>query len=358
MKRLFVIVFIALFLTSCRLTDFLDDETLPGDSGSFNIVSEAPVYSYARSIYLDYPYLFVADGNARLTIFDIMVPWSFNSVSTVDLQSYVFDPIYDMARDSRNTLYAAMGESGFYAFKTNTPYSVEIQNYKQDVHAISVSIDEGNYYGNLLAVCGKNFWKIYEIIGAGQVFELSSQNFIYDRNYKKVFLSYPYLYLASDNEIDIYDISNPANPSLINYEPAYNFKQMQIIGNRMIVMTNTNLIFYNISNPYALVKLSSFAFNLYPTSFCFAEGNLIVAYSNKKIGHYTLTSQYNLNTISSIYLNYQVNDIKFHDGYYYLACGEYGIVNMEIIADSILMDIVYSNNLQFINNTKKRFIKT
>lgn len=77
MKRLFVIVFIALFLTSCRLTDFLDDETLPGDSGSFNIVSEAPVYSYARSIYLDYPYLFVADGNARLTIFDIMVPWSF-----------------------------------------------------------------------------------------------------------------------------------------------------------------------------------------------------------------------------------------------------------------------------------------
>ena len=109
---------------------------------------------------------------------------------------------------------------------------------------------------------------------------------------------------------------------------------------------------------YALVKLSSFAFNLYPTSFCFAEGNLIVAYSNKKIGHYTLTSQYNLNTISSIYLNYQVNDIKFHDGYYYLACGEYGIVNMEIIADSILMDIVYSNNLQFINNTKKRFIKT
>ncbi len=328
--KLLTLLLISLLILSCKLSDFIGDDIYPDDIDCFEFVHNAPVYSNALSSHLTYPYLFVADGNARLTVFDIMVPWSFNSISTVDLQSQVYSHIYEMDRDSRNVLYAAMGTSGLYSFNTSFPYTVEIQSFKRDVYAKSVSIDEGNYFGDLLAVCGDNFWKVYEIIGSGQIFELSGVSSVNDRQYKKVHLKYPFLYLASTSALDIYDISNPSNPHLASTEILYDFKQFQFIGDRLIVMTNGNLYFYNISNPYSIGRIATYAFNLIPSTFYFQDGTLLVAYNNKKLSCYTISSQYNINHVSSTELNYFINDIKYYNEYYYLSCGNYGIANMKI----------------------------
>ncbi|MBP7562190.1 MAG: hypothetical protein KA886_00235 [Candidatus Cloacimonetes bacterium] len=328
--KIILLLLLLLSMMSCKLTNNTPSNNLPDDTGSFDIVSGVSVVNSATALTLDYPYLFVSDGNARLTCVDVMTPWHIERISSLNFFNNSSDPILDLVRDSRNMIYAGMGNSGFFTLNTSNPYSLNVQSFNTDIKCKSLSIDENNGYGNLLAISGDSFWKIYEIIGAGQILQLSSQEFMSEKNYKKIHIDYPYMYLGSNFSVDIYDISNPFLPQLIKSETLYYFKDFKFVGDRMLVLTNNQLIFYDVSNPYYANLLTQYTFNISPTSFFCENGNLLISFDNKQMLHYVISDQYALTEISSIQFDHLVQDIEYYEGYYFLACRDYGVLCLQL----------------------------
>ena len=227
MKRSIFILLSAILLFSCKITDSTTPGTLPDDIGSFDIVSGSPVVNTATSLCIDYPYLFVSDGSARLTCIDIMTPWNIERISSLNFFNNSSDPIYECVRDSRNMMYAGLGNSGFFVLNTTNPYAPSVQNFNTDIKCKSISLDENNSYGDLMAICGDTFWKIYEVIGSGQILQLSGQDFMSEKVFKKIHIDYPYMYIGSNFSVDIYDITNPLLPQFIKTETVYYFKDFQ-----------------------------------------------------------------------------------------------------------------------------------
>jgi hypothetical protein len=98
----------------------------------------------------------------------------------------------------------------------------------------------------------------------------------------------------------------------------------------MLVLTNNQLIFYDISNPYYANLLTQYTFNISPTSFFCENGNLLISFDNKQMLHYVISDQYALTEISSIQFDHLVQDIEYYEGYYFLACRDFGALCLQL----------------------------
>ncbi len=329
--RFIVPLTLCLFLlVSCRVVNPSDNPDLPGDNMNMDIISSAAVINSSSNLTLDFPYIFSSDGLGRITVIDAYIPWNINRVASLKFYNNATDRIYSSVRDKRNTLYTALGNSGFFILNTSNPTAPTVHSVNTNIAPKSIDIDENNVYSDLLVAAGDDFWKIYEVIGAGQLLELSSSTSISGKIYNKIKVKFPYMYVGSNFSIDVYDITNPFLPSLVRSVPVYYLTDFQLIGNTLVAITSNQLIFYDNSQPEYLNQLTYYILNVPPVCFSLINGNLLIAYENKKLVYYQISDLTAITEIAYIQFSSFVQDIKYYNDYYYLANSEDGVVCMQL----------------------------
>jgi hypothetical protein len=122
MKKIFILLSVALFVLSCKVTD-PGDPSIP-DEGNFNILDNISAIQRAYNLTIDDNMLFVSDGYGRVTVVDAFVPWSLERLSSYQLDNDSNERIYQTLRDSRNVLFCSHGTNGMYALNTSNPLSI------------------------------------------------------------------------------------------------------------------------------------------------------------------------------------------------------------------------------------------
>lgn len=329
-RRITFIIIFTVLLLSCKISGPSSNTDLPGDNMNMDIISSAEVINSSTSLTVDYPYVFSSDGLGRITVIDAFIPWNLNRVSTLKFYNNATDRVYDSLRDQRNMLYAALGNSGLFILNTSNPVAPTVHSVNANIAPKSLDIDENNVYSDLMAVAGEDFWKIYEVIGAGQLLELSSSTSISGKLYNKVKIKYPYMYVGSNFSIDVYDITNPFLPSMVRSVPVYYLTDFDLIGTSLIAITSNQLIFFDNTQPEYLNQLTYYILNIPPVCFSLVNGHLLIAYENKKLVYYQISDISAITEIAYIQFNSFIQDIKYYDDYYYLANSEDGVVCMQL----------------------------
>jgi hypothetical protein len=197
---------------------------------------------------------------------------------------------------------------------------------------------------DLLAVTDNNGWKLLKITGSGQTLELSNWDFMQNKIAYKLKINFPYLYVGSNESIDVFDISNPYNPDHIQSFPLSYFRDFQIVGSYIIAITANNLLFYNITEVGSLDLEVSYNLSLPPTSFAVNGSELLIGYENKKLAYYNINDLNAIVFVSNLQFNDFIYDIKCANNYFYLACGTDGIVSLELIESKKGTKLLASSN--------------
>lgn len=342
MKKLFLLIISFLLLISCKITSSDPNNDLPDDA-NFNIIDSVDPIERAYNLTIDNKLLFVSDGSSRISVIDAFVPWNLDRLSTCIINSSSDERIYQSIRDSRNYLFCTNGNNGMYAVNSSNPLALDVDNHNTNLNPVSLDYYEGNNQ-ELLAVTDENSWKLLKITSAGQTIQLHSHSYFTNRVVNKIKISYPYVFVGTDQSIDIFDISNPDNPSPVNTVTISNFRNFQIIGGYLVAITTDNLIFYNVTDPAGMFITQKYELPYAPTSFIIHDGKLLIGYENKKLVYYEIASLNTIVEIASKEFNDYIFDIDYSDNYYYLCCGTDGVICLDVLSSKKGIKPLVSSN--------------
>ena len=112
----------------------------------------------------------------------------------------------------------------------------------------------GNY---LYSASSLNFIEIYNVSNPAAPSLVTSITTSYNYRVSEMTVSGNYLYVGGGfNPIDIYDITNPVSPSLISSITSTGAADMKVVGNRLYV-ANGSLTIFDVSNPANPTVLST-----------------------------------------------------------------------------------------------------
>ncbi len=328
MKNIILVInlIIIICFSGCKLVDNTNS-SLPEDDKYFDMRGHVNTVKGAYQLTIDDNYLFVGDGENHLSTYDAYVPWNMSMLSTIIFKQALNGRIYESVRDWRNNLYAACGKDGFYIFNTSNPSTPTVIDFNNNVKGKSIDMDN-----DLIAITTDNGWNLYTINSSNSL-SLSYSKIFFEKEPRKIRIKYPYLYVSSETDLEIYDITMVSSPLSVRIVDLNDMRDMKIIDNYLISITNNQLIFIDIIQPYAAymvqdIDLSNFSIS--PTAFSIQGNKLIIASDDMKLHYFILNSLESIVERGYKTFDYYIYDIDFSDDYYYLSCGPLGIYSLQI----------------------------
>jgi hypothetical protein len=313
----FVLVLTFICFVSCIFTDYVEDNFDLDDSKFIEYGHSYPIYSL-NNININNNYAFCGDGYGTLSVFDLFSPHYPYLYSNTNM--FVNNQIKKIEIYHGTTAFIAMGNGGLLTYSILSPQNpVEIAP-RINVNALDISLD-----GNYLAVTDDNSWRIYSISGSSLYEICYYEYFIYTQP-KMLHLKNGWLYVFSDNRMDIFDVTNPYNIELISPQIYYNnFIDYQYLDNFITVATSSFFYFIDISNPFNAYVAKHYGFSYSPLKISISGSYFFVAWQNQTVSAYKIYSIFQIEEKSRISFNHNVTDFNFKNNFLYLSCANSGL---------------------------------
>jgi len=316
----FLIYFISfILLTSCKFSTVDNSDIEDPGSTSFLLYGEAPANSYLWNLTLYDTYAFASDGENSFSVYDILSPTNPTLFSTFHLNTGS-QAIKQIKADWNYNLYIAAGNGGISVINCSNPISPTSIYNDNTIYAGGLDINEA-----YIAVINNSGWRIYYITTAYQLNEVCNFEYFISKIPRKVKFINNWLFVLTDESVDIFDVSNFSNPSLersININRTVDF---DIIENYLTVITDTNLYFINISSPlYAEIDIY-YELEWFPISIDFKNQYMFISWSNRNVSAYRINSINSITEIARKEFSNPVYDMGFSDNYLYFANGLEGL---------------------------------
>jgi hypothetical protein len=288
------------------------DKSLGGD-GWLEVYYQSSIPSVTNVGHLDiagsgsyidikWPYVYIGDGSAGVTICDVTTPTAPGHVSTTQLISSAAD----LAIDSDDMLYAIPEDAGMQVIDVSTPVSpalverLHVVNHvydlvRKDEYLFAAELGNGGYSaiksvdisnpeaprvadeiflskrpwklfieGDILAVGYQNDWELYDAADPENISIYCTRSEM--DNIKAVGIYGNALYIAtnsaSSDSIRIYDITDPMTPI---YKWTLNLPDtigdIQFVSGFMYVVTYTSIETHSLTNPFLPNNVDSYSYS-------------------------------------------------------------------------------------------------
>ena len=321
MKKMLYLLFLVICITvSCRLTDSgWNNFNPPGDSQFTHQATAEPVYTTLSTILYD-NYAFTADGAGYITIYNVinsLDPYLINH-----FQLPASNPVRKIEVDWRINLYVASGDGGLYILDCSNPSSPFMITEEPNIQANDLS-----YFEDYLAVIVGTGFRLYYLSGNSTLFEVNSFDFFDGRRPMKILLKDNWLYVFSENNFDIFDVTNLYN---ISHEYGFyfhnRFVDFTILTDFIVLITTSDLFYIDIFNPLHAEVVKSYALAAMPSSISARNEFLFIGWENRNLSAYKILS-IDVEPLEDarIYMPYVVRDIDFKNDMIYLSIGQGGL---------------------------------
>jgi len=309
---------LSLAILSCRLTGFPEGDFFPIDPGDLSFVrqSNVPAMSSVTNMTLYNNFAFVADGNGRLGIHDVtssLTPITISSITIPDVQQ----SIRRIEVDWRNNLYVAAGVGGLHVINaSNTHFPVVVASHNQ-INAADLSL-----YEDYIAVIDNNGWRLLEVVSSSHLSELFFYDYFIPRQPMRILMRGNWVFVASRDFIDIFDITNPFNVRLERQIRISGFVDFDILDNRFLVVATFNrLLFIDITSPLN-ADIASDLVPMWTPHVIRAHNNyLFISWTNRSLSAYRILTITSLREESRKEFPQLVRDIDFRGNLIFLSNG-------------------------------------
>jgi len=318
-KNLILILAICLCLTTCKFTDYGDE------TGDFEFIEQgsAPAgVSNIRNALLRYPYLYCADSNGSLSVYNVSTPTYPYLVSTRPLPG-LSQPIRRIEYNNyHDNLYLAAGTGGVYIVNVSNPANPVYVTSYQYINAYDIS-----YYNHYLAVTDTNGFRLFYTNSASTLSEEDSYEFFINKQPQKLLLTYYWAFVFTSYTLEIFDVTNTRNivweKSIELNSPFIDFTQ--ITDSYLAAITQNNIQIFDITSPLNISLAKYYDINRSPVMMRYYNSNLYISWTDRSL---TINRVYGINNISEVsrkVFDHRVADVEFYSDYIYLSNEEDGI---------------------------------
>lgn len=318
-KQFFIYIAILILISSCKITGIDGGELNPPGSGAFLYYGSAPAIDFSWNVTTYDTYAFVADGNSRISIYDILDSTQPRQISSINLPSGS-QPIKAIEVDWRYNLYVAGGNGGLHIINCSDPgFPVLVASYP-NIYATGLSFQD-----DYLAVIDNNGWRLFYLTGSSYLTEVGSYIYFMNRQPLKIHMQDNWVFVASHNTLEIFDITNPSNIRLEKNFSFSNFIDFDFIDNYLTLITNYNLYFIDISNPLNASLSNYFELLWTPVMIRNKDNHIFISWENRSLSAYKVWSINIVREVSRKNFTQTVWDISFKNNVLYLANGNEGL---------------------------------
>jgi len=318
-----LILFIIGSLVSCLLTE-IDGDSSPPSNFSFIWMGSVEAVEQTRNMAInDFDRMaYTSDGNGIIGFYNISNPRMPTLMHSLRLPTFG-DYISKIEVDNNRNLHIAAGRSGLYIVNALNPQMPRILYQNSEITAFDLSIEDDH-----IAVINENGWALYNRSVLDHLFEIRTHNYIDSPSPRKVLLRHPWLFVANNDRLDIFDLNSPpqSRPEQTIYYQ--NFVDFDVDSNGvfMALITRSELIFIDITNPLNASEIRRMGVNLNPRVIRIAQGRLFISTWNRTVSVFRLTTLLEIPEEETRRQFHQVvHDISFHHGYILFSQGINGI---------------------------------